>query len=144
VNAANALSTPDGASATRLLQALAKQRVAPLTPHLKGVRRLLVVAAGPMARVPVEVLAPEYVVSYVPSGTVFARLMEQHRAVTGDSLLAVGDPVFAVPGQRPPEPPNHGVMVKATVPGSPAARAGLRPGDVLLSVAGKRLELKPT
>jgi CHAT domain-containing protein len=77
---------------------------------LPAVRRLLVVPTGQKARVPVEVLAPEYLVSYVPSGTVFARLREQHRVLAGDALLALGDPLFepaprgskyqALPGTR--------------------------------------------
>ena len=39
----------------RLVAALGKQRLAPLEPHLKGVRRLLVVPTEWMALVPVEV-----------------------------------------------------------------------------------------
>jgi hypothetical protein len=90
-----------------------------------------------MARVPVEVLAPEYVVSYVPSGTVFARLMEQHRSLSGSSLLALGDPAFETAPL--PEPPRQGVLVRVATPGGNAARAGLRGGDVLLSYRGTSL-----
>jgi serine protease Do len=37
-------------------------------------------------------------------------------------------------------PRNHGVILADVMPGSPAARAGLRPGDVVLALDGKRME----
>ena len=120
---------------------LRKQRLAPLEAHLKArdglpaVRRLLVVPAGTMALVPLEALGDDRVVSYVPSGSVFARLTQRRRAV-GKTLLAVGAPVQAAR----PEPPAFGVMLKLVPAGSNAARAGLRAGDVLLAVNKKRLE----
>ncbi len=129
----------------RLVQAVRRQRLTPLLPHLgkqgelPAVRRLLVVPTGLMARVPAEVLASEYVVSYVPSGTVFARLMEQQRRSEGGPLLALGDPVFTVAKPRQVEPPPNGLLVRSVVPGGNAARAGLHPGDVLLSYRGTAL-----
>jgi hypothetical protein len=93
-----------------------------------------------MAQVPIEVLTQRYAVSYVPSGTVFARLREQHRAVKGGPLLALGDPCFSPATRTPPEPPGHGVLLRVVLPGQAAARAGLRAGDVLLSIGGHRLE----
>jgi tetratricopeptide (TPR) repeat protein len=123
----------------RLMQEVRQQRLEPLREYLRGkgsvpaVRRLFVVPTGRMARVPVEVLTPEYLVSYVSSGTLFARLMEQHRRPSGSSLLAVGDPVFEAPGRRLAEPPGHGLLVKFVSPGGNADRAGIRAGDVLLS-----------
>src|SRR5262249_41214986 len=74
-----------------------------------------------------------YTVSYVPSGSVFARLAKGHRPLRGLPLLALGDPVFAPPQRRLPEPPRHGLLVKLVLPRSNAARASLRAGDVLLS-----------
>jgi CHAT domain-containing protein/tetratricopeptide (TPR) repeat protein len=130
----------------RLVEAVRRQRLAPLAEHLRpqgslpAVRRLLVVPTGAMARAPVEILAPGYTVSYVPSGTVLARLGEQHRRLKGDTLLALGDPVFTRPATAQSEPPNHGLLVKVVVPGGPASRAGLRPGDVLLSVGKRKLD----
>jgi CHAT domain-containing protein len=83
-----------------LTQKLHDQRLRPLEPHLQAtgdlpaVRHLLVIPTGIMAGVPVELLTDRYRVSRVPSGTLFARLHEQHRALSGQSLLALGDPAF--------------------------------------------------
>jgi hypothetical protein len=105
-------------------------------------------AAGPtMALAPVEVMAPERLVSYVPSGSVYARLHKGHRPLSGTSLLALGDPTFSAPAHRPPEPPSHGLLVRSVVPLGNAAGAGLRAGDVLLEYDGTVLrspaDLKP-
>jgi hypothetical protein len=44
-------------------------------------------------------------------------------------------PVLGVRPSREPSP--HGVVVAAVVPGGPAARAGMRDGDVIVSLAGQ-------
>ncbi len=125
---------------TRLAAELRRQRLAPLREHLgavgqlPAVTRLFVVPQGWAAFVPVELLVPEYRVSYVPSGSVLARLRRTHRPLSGTSLLALGDPAFETAPARLPEPPAAGVMLKAVLPGGNAARAGLQPGDVLLSI----------
>jgi len=115
---------------------------------LPAVRRLLVVPTGFMAWVPLETLTSAYTVSYVPSGSVFARLSEKHRPLHGAPFMALRDPVFTPPERRLAEPPPHGLLVKLVLPGSNAARAGLKGGDVLLgygSAALKRLtDLKPS
>jgi tetratricopeptide (TPR) repeat protein len=132
-----------------LVRRLATQRIAPLEPHLRAsanlpaVTRLIVVPVGPMAGVPVELLASNYQVSYIPSGTVWARLTEAHRSLMGDSILAVGDPVFR--GQdtaASPMPPDHGLLLAQVLPGSNAHTAGLRDGDVLLSYGGTPLRVR--
>src|SRR5262249_61824916 len=56
---------------------LAAQRLAPLEPHLDGVRRLIVCPAGVMAGIPLEALTDRYTVSYAPSATGFTRLVER-------------------------------------------------------------------
>jgi hypothetical protein len=75
-----------------------RQRLDVLKPYLQArgglpaVRRLLVDSTGAMALVPVEVLDDDHVVSYVLSGSTFARLAEKHRPLKVSLLLAVGDP----------------------------------------------------
>jgi tetratricopeptide (TPR) repeat protein len=118
----------------RLVEAVRRQRLAPLRPHLVGVRHLLVVPTGWAGRVPLEVLSTGYRISYVPSGSVFARLRQKHRAAPGATLLALGDPLFTVPAVPRPEPPARGVMLAFVQPGGGAHRAGLRSGDVLVRV----------
>jgi tetratricopeptide (TPR) repeat protein len=127
----------------QLLEAFHKQRLAPLAPHLKGVRHLLVVPSGQMASVPVEALTQEYIVSYTPSGSALARLMQKHRPLQGSSALVLADANFQRPQARPPAAPSHGLLIASITPGSLAARVGLRAGDVLLQHDGKRLN-RPT
>jgi Do/DeqQ family serine protease len=49
------------------------------------------------------------------------------------------EPLSSVPGDRPDPPFTHGVVVTDVVPDSPAYRAGLRPGDIILDVKGRRI-----
>src|SRR5262249_17426546 len=142
-----ALKNPSSSAAGRaeLIKALIKQRFAPLLPHLKArgklpaVRRLFVVPTGIMARVPVDLLAPGYTVSYVPSGTVFARLRKDHRKLSPTSVLALGDPVFAIPQVKRAAPPEAGVLVSFVQEGGNAAKAGIKEGDVLRQFGTKKL-----
>jgi tetratricopeptide (TPR) repeat protein len=137
--------TPDDAEQQELTAALRRQRLEPLRPHLgaadglPAVRHLLVVPIGWAGRMPLAVLTEEYRISYVPSGSVYARLRQQHRAVQGTPLLALGDPAFAAPVVHQPEPPPRGVLLSFVQPGGNAGRAGLRGGDVLLEMGGSPL-----
>jgi hypothetical protein len=141
-----ALNATGGDDPASLAAAFRKQRLEPLAPHLKAtgdlpaVRRLFVVPTGLLGYIPVEVLSDEHEVSYVPSGTLFARMRQNHRPLHGTSLLALGDPAFDVPRPRLPELPDHGLLLLAVFPGGSAARAGLRSGDVLLQYAEQRLD----
>jgi tetratricopeptide (TPR) repeat protein len=140
-----ALADPGSRNVEDLAAQMRRQRLLPLLPHLRArgdlpaVRRLFVVPTGRMARVPVEVLSEEHAVSYVPSGSIFARLRQQHRPLRATSLLALGDPVFEVPSPNQPEPPAQGILLVAVLPSGNAARAGLRSGDVLLRWGQDRL-----
>lgn len=107
------------------------QRIAPVLKHLQGVRRLLVVGTHDMAGIPIELLAPDYQVEYVPSGTAVARASARPKYPGGNSLLAVGDPVFRTPKSSEPLLPPGGLLVQAVVPGG-AAENLVSPGDVLL------------
>jgi tetratricopeptide (TPR) repeat protein len=132
---------------------LARQRLTPLEPHLKArhdlpaVRRLIAVPAGAMAGIPLEVLTNEYILSYTPSGTLFARLREQRRPLHKPPLLALGDPNFSLPADKPAPLPEHGLLLTLVLPGDNASKAGLRGGDVLLAYNGQKLttlaDLKP-
>src|SRR5207248_1181160 len=106
-----------------LARKLYLQRLAPLEQYLcaagklPAVQHLIVLPAGWMNAVPVEALTDQYIVSYAPSATLYARLQENRSKALAQgndplsiSLLAVGDPVFAPsppPAQPAPPPPDH-------------------------------------
>jgi tetratricopeptide (TPR) repeat protein len=124
----------------RLARRLHRQRLTPLEKHLgardglPAVRRLLVLPSSGLAGVPVELFAEGSTVSYALSGTLHAHLHGQKRP-TSQGLLALADPAFDLPARsdEPTPPlPERGVLLTAVLPGSNAARARLRPGDVLL------------
>ena len=129
------------------IEAVRQRWFAPLVQHLRAegklpaVRRLFVVPSDFMASLPVEVIAPDWTVSYASSGTLLARTLAGHRPLNASSVLALGDPVF-VPAKTP-EPPAHGLLVVRVLPGGNAARAGLLGGDVLLRYAGSKLTSIP-
>jgi CHAT domain-containing protein len=131
--------TDPSADAT-LREELYRQRLAPLEKHLGGVKYLLVVPTGALVKVPVEALSQRWTVSYVPSGSAFARAAALPRRPPPTTALVLADPVFTATPPKEPAAPPHGLLVKAVVSGGLAARAGLRPGDVLLSYAGKTLK----
>jgi CHAT domain-containing protein/tetratricopeptide (TPR) repeat protein len=95
-----------------LTAALRRQRLEPLAAHLgesnglPAVKHLFVVPTGWAAYVPLEVLGLKQRVSYVPSGSILAHLVQQRRPVAATSLLALGDPVFS-----PPAPSRPGATV---------------------------------
>jgi tetratricopeptide (TPR) repeat protein len=117
-----------------LVKHLRALRLEPVLKHLDGVKTLYVVPTGLMAGVPVELLAPEFTVSYVPSGTFLARAKDR-ATPAGDRVLALGDPIFTRPGDKPaaelPLPPG-GLLIIQVAQGGAAANANLKPGDVLL------------
>lgn len=130
------------AEVAALAEQLRKQRIGPVLKHLDGVRSLHVVPVDRMAGVPVELLAPDRVVSYVPSGTFLARAKDR-APPAGQKLLALGDPIFEVPGQKLAAPkalPPGGLLVTQVLPESTAAKARLQAGDVLLKYGAAELK----
>jgi hypothetical protein len=103
-----------------------------------------------LAGVPVEALVAALsegstrpVVSYAPSGSMFARLSAPRSQPPGPArLLALGDPAFAKPAPRgpAPTPPDHGIAILAVARNSTADLFGLKAGDVLLEYNGKELK----
>ena len=108
------------------------------------VKQLVILPSSWMRGIPVEVLSDKYTISYAPSGTIFAWLREKEaRPKSGVlQLLALGDPTFSEPAKSDSETPapDHGVLIAYAQPGSNAAKAGIRRGDVLLAYGGKKLE----
>jgi hypothetical protein len=110
---------------------------------------MIVLPSSMMAGLPVEVVVEAWpdalplLVSYAPSGTLFTQLSQSNSSELDRAmLLAVGDPSYPEPEpERTLEPPpDYGLTVTEVVPLGTADRAGIRPGDVLLSYNGKRLE----
>ncbi len=131
----------------QLVAELKAQRITPLEPSLAArnglpeATRLIVLPAPAMRAVPIELLVTDrFTVSYAPSGTLLAWLLEQKRdqppleTPSQMGLLAVGDPIFE---QHPI--PDGGVFLNTVNKSGLAQQAGMRSGDVLMSYAGKRL-----
>jgi hypothetical protein len=125
-----------------LIEQLRRQRIEPVLAHLKeqGIQQLYVVGVNDMAGLPVEVIAPEFTISYVPSGTFLARLPEKPHF--DNTLFAVGDPIYEVEKAKQRERtalPPHGLFIDALAPGGKAEALGLQPGQVLLQYADTKL-----
>src|SRR6202040_1938919 len=62
-----------------------------------GVKRLIVLPSAAMAGIPVGTLTDDYAISYAPSASLYAWLLENRKPVApgSDSLLAFADPVFS-------------------------------------------------
>lgn len=123
-----------GGGLSALRERLYAQRIAPLLKHLGGVKTLYVVPVNYMSGVPVEALARDFTIGYLPSGTFLARLKERP-IPTGRRLLALGDPVFgdSSEGSADLQPlPPGGLLITAVAPDGAAAKARLQAGDVLV------------
>ncbi len=110
------------------IEALHKQRLAPLEPHLQGVRQLLVIPSGEMVALPLEALSTRYTVSYISSASIFARNAHRSRPLSGKSVLVLADPAFTRTNEKQPPPP-HGLSLR---------------GDHWLPLPGTRLEGAPS
>lgn len=126
---------------------LARQRLDPLKPHLKGINHLIVLPSSALAGIPIETLVAawpgaqgRFVVSYAPSGSMYARLVQprSEREPSPTNLLALGDPAYSPtkPEAPAPKPPDHGIAVLAVVPNGNADLYGVQSGDVLMEYNG--------
>jgi CHAT domain-containing protein len=111
-----------------LARQVAAQRLTPLQPalcatsSLPPVKHMLVCPAWAIAGVPVEALTDQYTISYMPSGTLFARFKEERRAKgpagKGATLFALGDPAFRKRPSNQPEPPTNTAPYYLRLPGT--------------------------
>lgn len=115
------LGDPSAEPVGKALEELARQRLGPLDVALAArgglpaVDHLIILPSPSVAGVPIEPLLearppglPRYLVTYAPSGTIFAWLWERRREAKGKEgsprrLLALGDPIPA-PASRPSAP----------------------------------------
>jgi hypothetical protein len=148
-----AARAPEGALRP-LAEEVARQRLEPIEPHLKGVRRVVVVNSPGLAGLPVEVLfaaqakagEPAPVVAYAPSASMLAYLARAK--LTADrpaSLLALGDPAYPAPKpdmDKAAPPPDHGLFVAKVQPNGIADLFGIKAGDVLLEYNGTALKAR--
>ncbi|MBL8748107.1 MAG: tetratricopeptide repeat protein [Planctomycetes bacterium] len=121
-----------------------------LWPRLQKARRVFVAAHRGLHAVAFEALVTSQregrpvrwldegpPVAYVPSGSMLfwlrQRSREAHDDVTSLDLLAVGDPA----AEAAAEVPQEGAFVLGVKEGGEAARAGLRPGDVIVAYDGR-------
>jgi tetratricopeptide (TPR) repeat protein len=139
-----------------MAEALASQRLGPLGPHLKGIRRVVVVNSPGLAGVPAELLfearagwgGPTLMVSYAPSASMFVHLTRAKIAGRPATLLALGDPAYPEPKlpRAAPAPPDRGLLVTNVIPNRNADLCGVKPGDILLdynkAAIRKREDLK--
>lgn len=136
-----AFVNPDGTQDLQArVAAVLAQRWTPLLKHLEGVEQVYVIATDAMSGVPVDTLAPERIISYVPSGTFLAR---RGKAVpTANTLLALGDPVFppSLPHKLSTALPPNGVLITQLLPNGAAAKARLQVNDVIVAYAGQAIE----
>ncbi|MDG3008216.1 tetratricopeptide repeat protein, partial [Paludisphaera mucosa] len=147
-----ALASPASDEAWRpLAEAVARQRLAPIEPHLRGVLRVIVLTSPGLAGVPVESLfaarnrdatsAPS--VGYAPSASMLAHLAAKARPPGRPAtLLALGDPAYPEVNShiaKAAASPAHGLAVVAVTPDANADLHGLRAGDVILEYNGTPL-----
>jgi serine/threonine protein kinase/CHAT domain-containing protein/Tfp pilus assembly protein PilF len=108
---------------------LAKQRLMPLDRALgardgmPAVGRLIVLPSPTLRGIPIEVLAERYIVSYAPSGTMFASLREKGARADArpPSIFAVGDPAFQQappPAKSPQRAASDGAETFPRLPGT--------------------------
>jgi CHAT domain-containing protein/tetratricopeptide (TPR) repeat protein len=92
----SALANPKAPLADAMVNAIRAHSMSPLRPHLIDIDHVVILPGGLLDGIPVEVIAPDYTISYAPSATILAWL--RHKSTesnTSTALLGIGDPVFA-------------------------------------------------
>jgi tetratricopeptide (TPR) repeat protein len=115
-----------------LAESVSKRRFEPLRPNLCGVRKLLVTADWLAKKIPAEIIAEGFEVSYIPSGTYLER-SNKLPPPKGNRLLVFGDPHF--PKEQSGDRPTRGLLVSNIEADGIAEAAQFRVGDVLLAYA---------
>ena len=121
-----------------LVEVLAAAREGALPEELRallsGVSALVVIADGPFAGVPLDLILPDIPISYAPSATIAIQRpqAEGHDGPRDTSAVVLGDPVFGRSEREQPDYPETGVLLSVVQEGSNASRSGLRRGDVIL------------
>ncbi len=87
---------------------LSRRLIDPVRVHLLATddlpaARHWIVVPGRLAGLPLEVLAPEAIISYAPSATIDARLRARDASSAAGSILAVGDPLDLPAANATPE-----------------------------------------
>jgi tetratricopeptide (TPR) repeat protein len=137
-----------------LAEEVARKRLGPVEPHLKGVRRVVVVNSPGLTGLPVEALftargkagEPAPVVAYTPSASMLTFLAKA-RSPAGRpaTILALGDPAYPAPKAeegKVPAPPDHGLFVARVESNGIADLFGIKAGDVLLDYNGTTLKTR--
>jgi CHAT domain-containing protein/tetratricopeptide (TPR) repeat protein len=117
---------------------LGRRLVAPLAPHLRGYRRLIVVPDGPLALLPFEVLelkgkplVATLDVSYVQSLSVLAAMRTRPPHGSRGAVLSVGAPDFSQPGRERSGTPERRDVASIVRGLEDSSLAGRRAYDLL-------------
>lgn len=144
-------SFPDNGDARAKLRAslaaLTNLRLKPLQPFLQAIdglpaaKRLIVIPSRGLNGVPLQCMTDAYSISYAPSATSYVWLANRRRNrkhFGSLSMLALADPVFAVKRAANTETKAPEGLIISALPATAAVELGMRPGDVLVEVAGRK------
>ena len=126
----------DGARARALSERLGRTLLAPVLPHLSsGITRLVVVADGPLHRLPFAALIlpggtlalERFEIALAPSARLAAAWWQVERASPSTDVLAFGDPTYA-PGSGLPRLPGTAAEIRGIERAAESAQVRTRAG----------------